>query len=336
MSDVAHAAGFSSVRRFNEAMRAAFGAPPTRLRRAAPGASQAAEITLRLPFRPPFDAAAPFSFLAARAVPGVEECAEGVYRRTVELGGTPGVVEASVDERRGVVLLRLRALGPAAALEASRRAGHLFDLDADPAAIGARLSADPLLAPLVARRPGLRVPGAWDPFETAVRTVLGQQVSVKAARTLAARLAATFGRPLPDALARGGLSRLFPRPEELAEADVASIGLPARRGETIRVLSREVALGRLDLGPAASLDEAEGRLAAIPGIGPWTAQAIALRALGEPDAFPAGDLGLRKALAGGGALPSVAAVEARGNAWRPWRAYALIHIWTELASREDS
>jgi AraC family transcriptional regulator of adaptative response / DNA-3-methyladenine glycosylase II len=336
MSDVALAAGFSSVRRFNEAMRSAFGASPTELRRAAPGAAPGAEIALRLPFRPPFDATAPFRFLGARAVPGVEECSDGVYRRTAELGGSAGIVEARVDAARGAVLLRLLGLGPAAALEASNRAGRLFDLDADPGAIGAHLSADPLLAPLVARRPGLRVPGAWDPFETAVRTVLGQQVSVKAARTLAARLAAAFGRALPAPLASEGLCRLFPRPDGLAEADVASIGLPSRRGETVRALAREVALGRLDLGPAASLDEARRRLAEIPGIGPWTAQAIALRALGEPDAFPAGDLGLRKALAPGAALPSIAAVEARGKAWRPWRAYALIHLWTDLANREDS
>jgi AraC family transcriptional regulator of adaptative response / DNA-3-methyladenine glycosylase II len=336
MSDVALAAGFSSVRRFNEAMRAAFGVPPTRLRRPAMTALVPAGIALRLPFRPPFDDASLLAFLAARAVPGVEEVSDGVYRRTAELGGSAGVVEARVDGSRGILSLHLQGLGPASALEATRRAGRLFDLDADPGTIASHLAADLLLAPLVARRPGLRVPGAWDPFETAVRTILGQQVSVKAARTLAARLASTFGRSLPTGTAREGLSLLFPRAEELAEADVASIGLTSRRAETLRHLAREVALGRIDLGPAASLDEAETRLAGIPGIGPWTAQVIALRALGEPDAFPAGDLGLRKALANGAVLPSIAAVEARARGWRPWRAYALIHLWTELASQEHS
>jgi AraC family transcriptional regulator of adaptative response / DNA-3-methyladenine glycosylase II len=337
MSDVALAAGFSSVRRFNEAMRAAFGAAPTALRRASGPSPGVGGITLRLSFRPPFDGDALVSFLAARAVPGVEAVSEGIYRRTAELEGSAGLVEAVVDDGRGALLVQLSGFPPAVALEAARRAGRLFDLDADPAAIAAHLGSDPLLAPLLARRPGLRVPGAWDPFETSVRTILGQQVSVGAARTLAARLVARFGRPLPAGLAKEGLTHLFPAADDLAEADVASIGLPARRGETIRSLAREVAPGRIDLGPAASLEEAEGRLAGIAGIGPWTARLIALRALGEPDALPAGDLGLRKALAsGGGPLPSPADVTARARAWRPWRSYALIHLWTELASREDA
>ncbi len=336
MSDVALAAGYSSVRRFNEAMRAAFGVPPTKLRRLATTATDRADLDLRLPFRPPFDDASLLAFLATRAVPGVEEVSDGTYCRTAELGGSAGIVEARVDGGRGILSLRLQGLVPASALEATRRAARLFDLDADPGMIAAHFAADPLLAPLVARRPGLRVPGAWDPFETAVRTILGQQVSVKSARTLAGRLASRYGRSLPAGAARGGLGVLFPRAEDLAEADVASIGLTSRRAETLRHLAREVALGRIDLGPAASLDEAETRLASVPGIGPWTAQVIALRALGEPDAFPAGDLGLRKALSSGTVLPTIAAVEARARGWRPWRAYALIHLWTELASQEHS
>ena len=335
MSDVALAAGYSSVRRFNEAMKAAFGVPPTELRRAAPATTApGAGMTLRLPFRLPFDAGSLLAFLAARAVPGVEEVEDGSYRRTARLAGSAGVIEATPEEGHGAIVLRLRGLSAASALEASRRAARLFDLEADPGAIAAHLAADPLLGPLVARRPGLRVPGAWDPFETAVRTVLGQQVSVRAARTLAGRLVERFGSELPASAARGRLSRLFPGAEALAEADVASIGIPRRRGETIRTLAREVALGRLDLGPAASLLDAETRLARIPGIGSWTTQAIALRSLGEPDAFPAGDLGVRKALAAGGPLPSEAAVTSRARAWRPWRAYALVHLWTDLASTE--
>lgn len=334
VSDVALAAGYSSVRRFNEAVKAAFGVAPRELRRSATAGDDGAGITLRLPFRPPYDSASLLAFLAARAVPGVESVEGGTWRRTTALGGPAGVVEARFDDARGALVLRLSGLRPAVALEASRRATRLFDLEADPGSIAAHLAHDPLLAPLLARRPGLRVPGAWDPFETAVRTVLGQQVSVRAARTLAARLVERFGGELPASSARDGLSRLFPTPEALAEADVASIGLPARRGETIRALAREVAVGRLDLGPAASLEEAEARLARIPGIGPWTTQAIALRALGEPDAFPAGDLGVRKALAAGGPLPPESRVSARARAWRPWRAYALFHLWTELASKE--
>lgn len=333
MSDVALAAGFSSVRRFNEAMREAFGAPPTALRRAPAPGVEGAGIRLRLPFRTPCAGEPLLSFLAARALPGVETVTGRTYRRTARLGGAVGLVEASLDEARGALDLRLVGLRPALALEATRRASRLFDLDADPAAVAAHLGADPLLAPLLARRPGLRVPGAWDPFETAVRTVLGQQVSVAAARTLAGRLASRFGPPLPAGLAAEGLTHLFPSPGELAEADVASIGLPSRRAETVRALARAVALGRIDLGPAASLVEAEGRLAGIPGIGPWTARLVALRALGEPDALPADDLGLRKALSGGGALPSPSEVAERARAWRPWRAYALVHLWTDLAER---
>jgi AraC family transcriptional regulator of adaptative response / DNA-3-methyladenine glycosylase II len=264
----------------------------------------------------------------------VEEVADGAYRRTAELGGSAGLVEAVVEEGRGALLLRLTGFPPTAALEATRRAGRLFDLDADPAAIAAHLSSDPLLGPLLGRRPGLRAPGAWDPFETSVRTILGQQVSVRAARTLAARLVSRFGRPLSPALAKGTLSHLFPSADDLADADVSSIGLPSRRGEAIRAFARAVALRQVDLGPAASLDDAVSRLAGMPGIGPWTAQLIALRALGEPDALPAGDLGLRLALARGGPLPSATTVESRARAWRPWRSYALIHLWTELASQE--
>ena len=336
MSDVALASGFSSVRRFNEAMRAAFGAAPSELRRSPPGgAAPPAGITLRVPVRAPFDAEALLAFLAARAVPLLEEVEGLVYRRTAALGDGAGLVEAEADPARSEIRLRLRGLPAGAALEATRRASRLFDADADPATIAAHLSADPLLAPLVARRPGLRVPGAWDPFETAVRTILGQQVSVKAARTLAARLVTRFGRELTDRPASRGLTHLFPRPVDLADADVAAIGLPAERAGAIRALAREVARSRLDLGPATSLEEAERRLAAIPGVGPWTASAIALRSLGEPDAFPAGDLALRKALAGSAGLPSAAAAEARARAWRPWRAYALLHLWTDLAQRED-
>jgi 3-methyladenine DNA glycosylase/8-oxoguanine DNA glycosylase len=209
------------------------------------------------------------------------------------------------------------------------RVSHLFDLSADPRAIGRVLSKDPLLAPLVARRPGLRVPGAWDPFEVAVRAVLGQQISVAGARTLAGRLAALCGRPLPKTLARPGLTHVFPSPGDVAEADVASVGLPRARAAALKAFARAVADGSFVLAAPNGLAEFEERLTALPGFGPWTAHVVALRALGEGDAFPDGDLGLVKAMERAG-IPKDR-IAARAERWRPYRAYATLHLWASLA-----
>ncbi|HMA29883.1 MAG TPA: AlkA N-terminal domain-containing protein, partial [Thermoanaerobaculia bacterium] len=212
-----------------------------------------------------------------------------------------------------------------------RRAGRIFDVDADPLAIDAVLSRDPLLAPLVADRPGLRVPGAWDPFEIAVRAVLGQQVSVRGARTIAGRLVAAFGRLLPGGGANG-LTHVFPSPAALAAADLSGIGVPGTRANAIRALARAVHTGKLELAAPRGLDDLVHRLCALPGIGPWTAQYVALRAFGEPDAFPAGDLGLRRALEAAGASAGEAALRARAAAWSPFRAYATLHLWNSLTA----
>ena len=282
-------------------------------------------MTVRLAFRPPLDWPGLLGFLAPRATPGVEAVTGGVYRRTIAFGDAAGTiaVRAAGGEPHLVMRVRRRRLP-----EVVERARRLFDLDAEPVRIADHLARSPELAPLVARRPGLRVPGAWDAFELAVRAVLGQQVTVRGATTLAGRLVRAFGRPLDRA--EDGLTHLFPRPEALADADLASIGLPRARAVTIRALAR----GEVALDASRGLEDAVARLAAVPGIGAWTAHYIAMRALGEPDAFPAADLGLRRALGNGAGPLAPARVAERAEAWRPWRAYAAMHLWTALAAKE--
>lgn len=299
--------------------------PPGALRRTSAARLSDDVITLLLPHTVPYAWGALLAFLAARAVPGVEEVADGAYRRTVALGGASGTVEVRPAPDGGRLeatfrLSRLAALAPAA-----DRLRRLFDLDADSATIDAHLAADPVLAPSVAARPGLRVPGAWEPFELMVRAILGQQISVAAARTLAGRLAARHGAPLPG----GGpaLARLFPTPEALAAADLGEAGLTRARAAALRGIARAVLDDPALLGPAQDLEATVARLTTLPGIGRWTAQYVAMRALREPDAFPEGDLGLARALGRGGARSSPAALLRCSEAWRPWRAYATLHVW---------
>ena len=329
MTQIAFASGFSSLRRFNDAFQGAYDRPPSALRRlrhadAAPGRG---EVALRLAFRPPGGFEDALAFLAARAIPGVERADARGYARTVALPGGPATV--TVDAVRGRNELRLRVVGaPATALlPLTSRVRRVFDLASDPAAIGAALRGDPLLGPLVRRRPGLRIPGAWDPFECAVRAIVGQQVSVAAGRTFAARLVARAGRRLVRPM--DGLTHFFPSPAELADADLTGLGLVPARARTVAALARAVADGRLVLdGPA---DEVRAALVALPGIGDWTAEYVALRALGEPDAFPAGDLVLRRA-AGEGRTLTARALAARAETWRPWRGYAAVHLWEAAAA----
>jgi AraC family transcriptional regulator of adaptative response / DNA-3-methyladenine glycosylase II len=290
-------------------------------------------MTVRLAFRPPLDWPGLLDFLAPRATPGVEAVAGGVYRRTISLRGVAGTVEVRAAAGEPHLLMRVR-LGRREHMPAiGQAARRLFDLDTDPAPIAAHLAQSPVLAPLVARRPGLRVPGAWDGFELAVRAVLGQQVTVRGATTLAGRLVRAFGTPLERP--EDGLTHLFPPPAALADADLATIGLPRARAATIRRLAAAVARGEVVLDASRGLEDAVERLAAVPGIGSWTAHYIAMRGLGEPDAFPAADLGLRRALANGAGPLAPARVTERAEAWRPWRAYAAIHLWTALAPKEE-
>jgi AraC family transcriptional regulator of adaptative response / DNA-3-methyladenine glycosylase II len=332
MHEVAFAAGFPNLRRFNDTVRTAYGRPPHLLRRHAepeltPPSSTG--LTLRLAYRPPYHWDMLMRFLAPRATPGVEVVSGCRYRRTISIERAHGVVEVKPVPGKHHLIARIhlsRSIWLTPLVERLRR---LFDLGAEPAEIERHLRRDPLLAPTVAALPGLRVPGAWDGFELAVRAVLGQQVSVKGATTLAARLVERFGAPLPpwNGCADETLRRLFPTPERLADADVAAIGLPRSRANTITALAAAIAAGDLDPDGSHGLEETIDSLCGVPGIGPWTAHYIAMRALGEPDAFPASDLGLLRAASPTGEALTPAKLAERAEAWRPWRAYAALYLW---------
>ncbi len=322
-TDVAMAAGFNSLRRFNDAFLRGCGMPPTAIRRQR-GQVPCGELVLRLGYRPPLDFAAMLQFLRRRALPGIEAIDGAVYRRVVGSPGRASVLEVRADPRRPELLLRLGDVDPRSIPDLVRRVRRLFDLDADLRTVHATLARDPLLAGAIERRPGLRVPGGWDGFEVAVRAVLGQQVSVAAATTLASRLVQQFGEPLPGM--PEGLDRQFPSPARLADAPLEGIGLPRTRAATLRALAIACRDGQLDFSSGQGLEDFVQRCVALPGIGPWTAHYIALRALSLPDAFPAGDLVLQQVL-GQGVRLSERATEARSQAWRPWRAYAVLHLW---------
>ena len=328
MTEVALAAGFGSVRRFNAAVRCTYNRSPRALRRlrALRGADRTA-VTLRLPYLPPYDWENMVGFLAARAIPGVESMAGGVYRRTIACGRAHGVVTVRPAPGASHLVATIHVTEVAHLTGIVTRLRRLFDLDADVETIGEHLASDPRLAPLVAARPGLRVPGAWDAFELAVRAILGQQVSVAAATTFAGRLVAAHGRLLATPVADDGLRFVFPEPQALAAADLTTIGLTRARARTLSSFAAVVAREPELLSTAPSLDAAVDRLSALDGIGDWTAQYIAMRALREPDAFPASDLGLRRALETPVGRPSTRAVLATAECWRPWRAYAVLHLW---------
>jgi AraC family transcriptional regulator, regulatory protein of adaptative response / DNA-3-methyladenine glycosylase II len=330
LTDVAFAAGFASVRQFNDTIRTVFATTPTALRRAqrrrgdrAPGA-----IALRLPYRDPFDWDGVLAFLGARAVAGVEEVVDGSYRRTLRLAHGDGTVELRPGVRASYVhcTLRLRDLRDLAS--AVTRTRRLLDLDADPVAVADVLAADPLLAGEVARSPGRRSPGCVDGDELAARAVIGQQVSVIGARAVAYRLVLSCGSPL--AAAQGGLTHTFPSSEAIVAADPTAFAMPESRREAIRVLARSLVGGQLTLDPGADRRAVERQLIALPGIGPWTAAYIAMRALGDPDAWMPTDLGVRKALERAGQPADPAGANRLAERWRPWRSYALHHLWASL------
>jgi AraC family transcriptional regulator, regulatory protein of adaptative response / DNA-3-methyladenine glycosylase II len=326
ITEIALAAGFGSVRRFNHTFRKTYGRAPRELRRKrAHGLAVDAEdvIVLRLAFRPPYDWPQVFHFLAARAVPGVERVDERGYARTLIAGGRPAIVCVRPLDGERALELRVRGAAPGALFQVASTARRVFDLAADPQRIALAFERDARLAPLVRRRPGLRIPGAWDPFECAVRAVLGQQVSVKAGRTLAARLVARFGTPIEGAA--DGLTHLFPGPDALAAADLEGLGLTRTRAAALSALARAACDDRLDFDAPA--DDVTAALETLPGLGAWTAQYVALRALGEPDAFPAADLVLRRMATANGRPLTARALQARSEAWRPWRGYAVLHLW---------
>lgn len=336
ITQIALAAGFGSLRRFNDAFLSTYRRPPRELRKRRGGGLAAEggdEVILRLAFRPPYDWVQVRDFLATRAVPGVERVDARGYARTVWSEGGHAIVCVRALEGEDALELRVRGATPAALFQLSSAARRTFDLSADPARITLAFKSDPLIAPLVKQRPGLRIPGAWDPFECAVRAVLGQQVSVAAARTLAERLVARAGQPINAGADR--LTHLFPSPAALATADLDGLGLTGARVGALHALAHAVIEGAVDF--AAPTDEVTTALARLPGFGDWTAQYVALRALGEPDAFPSADLVLRRVAAAGGAPLSARELQERAEAWRPWRGYAVLHLWRAAGdAREEA
>jgi AraC family transcriptional regulator of adaptative response / DNA-3-methyladenine glycosylase II len=333
VTQIAFASGFSSVRQFNRTMLEVFRYPPTglrqRRRRRDPLPADGA-LSVRLVYRPPLDWRLMTRYLAARAVPGVESVDEHGYRRAIEWDGAVGLLELRPDPGDSHLVLTVALPQLDGLIHVVEQARRIFDLGADPSAIAGRLQRDPTLARSVAAHPGLRVPGAWDPYEVGVRAVLGQQISVPAATRLAGRLAAAFGRPVD--LGDPTLTRLFPPPAALAQADLARIGMPAARAETVRRFAAAVAGGDLALDGGRGLEVLVAELESIRGIGSWTAHYIAMRACALPDAFPSGDLGLRRAAGNGSGPVSPGELERRAEGWRPWRAYAAMHLWTAGAA----
>lgn len=330
LTEIALAAGFGSIRRFNSTFQKIYARPPRELRRMGDLSEGGDRLTLQLSFRPPFDWPQLIGFFSTRAIPGVEFVSGNCYRRSIRIGKQTGILEVRPDQSASHLNVSIGLADTVNLQAVIERCRRLFDLDADSAAINAHLGCDPLLAKSIKERAGLRIPGAWDVFEIAVRAVLGQQVSVAAARTFAARLVAAFGEPLKKA-GSNELTHLFPMAEALADADFSAIGLTKRRAETLRGLSRAFAGGDLGLDVASDLGDIESRLTALPGIGPWTAQYIAMRAFGEPDAFPTGDLGLLNAVTAMGEKLIARELDKRAESWRPWRAYATMHLWASLS-----
>lgn len=334
MSEIAFAAGYGSLRRFNDAVRRSYGTSPSALRRS--NAANAAtgggtDLTLRLGYRPPFAWDALLAYLGGRAIPHVEIAADGCYRRSFAIGDATGLIEVRDDPATCALLVRVLSGDPVPIRQIVARVRRLFDLDADPAAIAAHLALDPAMAPRLARLPGLRIPGSFDPFELGVRAILGQQVSVKGATTVAGRLVERHGRPLeavPALDAGQWPTHIFPPADDLADAKLAGLGLTGARARTLVTFARAVRDGHLTLEPMQSLEATVDALTALPGIGPWTAHYMALRAFGEPDAFPDGDLGLQKA-AGGGARLAQKALAGLAEEWRPWRGYAALYLWND-------
>ncbi|RDG39373.1 AlkA N-terminal domain-containing protein [Streptomyces corynorhini] len=329
MADVAFAAGFASIRAFNDTVREVFAQSPSELRsRAASRASRTADsprgvISLRLPFRAPLTPDKLFGHLVATAVPGVEEWRAGAYRRTLTLPYGHGI--AALTPRPDHIACRLSLTDPRDLTLAISSCRRLLDLDADPVAVDEQLRADPELAPLVDKAPGRRVPRTVDAAEFAVRAVLGQQVSTAAARTHAARLVTAHGVPVEDP--EGGLTHLFPAPAALASLDPGALALPRTRRTTLTTLVAALAEGSLRLGADSDWEQARAQLAELPGFGPWTVEVIAMRGLGDPDAFLPTDLGMRRAAQGLGLPATPAALTARAAGWRPWRAYAVQYLW---------
>ena len=334
MAEVAMAAGFGSLRRFNDTFRLLYHRAPSELRRRntrptahSPNASAVAPVVLHMSYRPPYDWGAMLAYLRGRAIDGMECVEHGVYRRTVSHEEGHGHVAVAHAPDRNALIATIQLPSVRALRAIVTRIRHLFDVGADVNTISAHLSKDKTLAPLIAALPGLRTPGCWDGFELAIRAVLGQHISVEAARQLANKLVLLCGDPV-DHAADPRLARTFPSARCVATADLSRIGMPESRRATLKALAQAAVASPRLFEPPGSIEDSITRLRAIRGIGPWTAQYIALRALRDPDAFPATDIGiLRGAASLVGVIPTVPQLMQRAEAWRPWRAYAAQYLW---------
>lgn len=323
MTDIAFASGFGCVRRFNAVIRKTYNRTPTHIRRLTQQKTvqQEGHYLFHLLFRPPYHWPRMLEFLAAYAIPGVEAVDLRGYRRSISLNGCHGYFEVSLAEQRDALTVRVQITDPRTLYRIVERIRGMFDLNADWAAIAQTLGTDPQLASRIAAEPGLRVPGCWNGFELTTRTILGQQFAVKEANALAGKIAQTFGQPLFGA---DNLTYLFPTPEVLADAKLEDLGLAHNRAETIRALAQAVCDGQISFERIVDSDAFLSQLCEIPGIDRWTAQYVGMRAVGDPDAFPTGDLTLLRALG----LKTLAELEQRAEAWRPWRSYASMYLWS--------
>ena len=330
ITDTAMASGFGSLRRFNTLFKKAFGAPPSQFRKE-PKKCTDGLLTYKLPIRLPYDWKSLVAFLRPRAIPGVEKVSTdgSTYIRTIDsCKGAGRLVVEGPQKSKDFITAKLALPTIEGAIRAVAKVRRMFDCNSTPAEISMQLSAFDELKALVKKRPGLRLPGAWDPFELTIRAILGQQVTVAAATTISSRLVNEFGQPLSQELVSDGLTHLFPTPETLARADLSSIGLPRKRQETINEFARAVSKKELLLDAPAGVDDFVTRFTRIKGIGHWTAHYVALRAFSEPDAFPFSDLGLCKALS----LKPKELSKLAEN-WRPWRSYGAVHLWLSLSDR---
>ncbi len=323
MQEIAMASGFGCVRRFNAAIRKTYQRTPSQIRRLShqDGALPENQYVFRLRYRPPYDWNGMLRFLQPRATPGVEEVENGIYRRSISFRGAIGCFEVSHDEGNHSLNVRVQFGDSKALYFIIERVRAMFDLNADWIAIARTLGADPVLAAKISVNPGLRVPGCWNGFELCVRAILGQQITVQGATTLAGRLVRKFGQ---EAVTGHGLTHIFPGPEVLAEADIASIGLPQARAQTIREFARFVRDRQISFEGVLHSEGLLEQLRSVAGFGRWTTQYVAMRALGDPDAFPSGDLGLMRKLG----LKNARELEAQAEVWRPWRAYGAMYIWS--------
>ncbi len=325
MTEIALASGFNSLRRFNAAFVEGCAMPPSAIRRLqTPLTTQGGCLTLRLAYRPPFDFALMLAFLAKRAIPGIERITDSSYERVTGPVAESCWIRVTSDAKKPELRLEIGNAEPRMIPELVQRTRRLFDLDAELQVVHLGLQSSPLLRLGVADRPGLRVPGSWDGFELAVRAVIGQQISVAGATTITARLVAQLGAKRSEP--HGDLDRAFPTPEVLAQATLTGIGLTQRRIKTLRALAQAVVDGAIGFQAGQKTDEFAQKMCRIPGVGPWTAQYVAMRALHHPDAFPAGDLILQQVLGGAQRL-SERETAVLSQAWRPWRAYAVMHLW---------